>query len=230
MVFVMRKLDRTPHRLGDKLRALRNGQAVTMDMLVRHTRIQRKYLEALERGDYASLPEPLYVRNFIRAYTRYLKADEHYFIELFDEECGQCDLVRPSLTPRQRLKSLSMMAWHRLAGILTVASVLLIFGSFVVNQFVKLTKAPDLFLMNPAADIVTNEAFIEIKGKVDADTSVLVNGVSTPVSEGDIFLFALALDEGINTVTVRATRRYSRPAVVERKVIYKPEVQPLSRQ
>lgn len=230
MVFVMRKLDRTPHRLGDKLRALRKGQAVTMDMLVRDTRIQRKYLEALERGDYGAMPEPLYARNFIRAYARYLKADENYFLELFDEECGRCDLVKPMQTPRQKLRSLGMLAWHRTLGILMVLLVLGGLGSYAGMQLVKLTTAPDLLLLNPASDIVTTEAFLRIEGRVDNDVSVFINGEATPISEGDKFVYDLALVEGMNTVEVRALRRYSRPAILERKVIYKPSAEIISRQ
>lgn len=229
MVFVMRKLDRSPNTLGEKLRALRNGQAVTMDMMVRHTRVQRKYLEALERGDYAVLPEPLYTRNFIRAYARYLNADEHYFLELFDEECGRCDLPRTMITPRQRLKSLTMMAWHRLLGIGAVLVVISFLGLYIFNQFSTLTSPPDLLILNPASDIVTSDAFLKIEGRVEDDTSILINNTPIPIVGEDRFIFELPLEEGMNEVRIEAKRRYSRSAVVERRVIYKPEALPISR-
>ena len=95
MVFVMRKLDRVPQTLGEKLRALRRGQAVSLIMLEETTHIQRRYLEALERGRYDELPEPLYTRNFIKAYARVLGADETYFLELYEQESGRMDLLAP---------------------------------------------------------------------------------------------------------------------------------------
>ena len=104
MVFVMRKLDRVPQTLAEKLRALRRGQAVSLVMLEETTHIQRRYLEALEKGFYDELPEPLYTRNFIRAYARALGADETYFLELYEEESGRADLLAPHRLPRERVR------------------------------------------------------------------------------------------------------------------------------
>lgn len=220
MVFVMRKLDRTPGTLGEKLRELRRGQAITMDMLVRDTRIQRNYLVALERGDYLSLPEPLYTRNFIRAYARYLGADEQYFIELYEEECGRCDLMEPSMMPRQKVRKASFFAGWRMVVAGLAASLVLSLTSYIGWQFYQITTPPEITLHSPQENTVVDEPVVLIEGSVDKSTSVKIDGEHIPLQENGMFSYELPLVEGINTVSVEASKRYSKKRVIERMVVY----------
>ena len=224
MVFVKRALEGEAQTLGERLRLLRRTQAVTMDMLVEATRIQRRYLEALEWGRYHELPDPLYTRNFIRAYARFLGADETYFLELFAQEIRRSDLLAPHRLPRSRAKKLLFFSVPQFAtSILTVAFLL---GglSWIFFQVRAVFLPPDVVVSFPSEEMVVQEPFIRVEGVVrDLNASVRVEGVEVPLSPKGEFSYEVALLRGVNTIFVQARSRYSSDAEIARKVVYYPD-------
>lgn len=61
--------------LGEKLRQTREEQGLSLADVEERTRIRRDLLEALENEDYSRLPEPVYVRGFVRGYAAALGLD-----------------------------------------------------------------------------------------------------------------------------------------------------------
>jgi len=61
---------------GEQLRAAREAHGVTLAEIGTRTRVPLRHLEALEVGDYASLPSPTYAVGFAKAYARAAGADE----------------------------------------------------------------------------------------------------------------------------------------------------------
>ena len=222
MVFVMRKLDRDPQTLGEKLRALRRGQAVSMDTMERTTHIQRNYLLALEKGDYAALPEPLYTRNFIRSYARVLHADENYFLELYMEECGRCDLVEPLRNPRQRMRRMKLFVWNRFAAFAFFGVVMTALLGYLGFEVTSITAPPELLIFSPTEASLSHEAHIVIEGIVEREASVFVNGEQIAVHEDRTFSYTVDLEKGLNIIQIEAERRYSRRAILERTVVFEP--------
>jgi cytoskeletal protein RodZ len=221
MVFVMRKLDRTPATLGEKLRGLRRGQAVTLEMLVARTQIQKKYLQALEKGAYESLPEPLYTRQFVRMYASVLGADVKYFLELYDEECGRCDLLAPMQAPRQRLRKHFLMSWNLLSGYIFIGLAILGIFIYIISQMAGVFLAPSLTIEDPSeAYVITSQATVPIRGTVEDGGTVLINGQTVPTNEQNQFSVDVPLERGINKVIIEAIRRYSAHTKVERTVLY----------
>lgn len=218
----MRKLDRIPQTLGDKLRALRRGQAVSLDMIESRTNIQKKYLIALERGQYDELPAPLYTRNFIRAYARELHADEGYFIELYEEECGRCDLVDPMRMPRQRVRRgrfFVLNNFFKFASVLSIASVIFIYLGFQIHAII---APPNVVLFSPANEIVTENAEVLVEGLVEDESTVFVNGEQVVINADRTFQQSVDLHKGVNVIVIEAQRRYSRRYHEERTIIFDP--------
>ncbi|GAC1650954.1 MAG: hypothetical protein NVS4B8_25560 [Herpetosiphon sp.] len=58
--------------LGQRLRTSREERGMSMAEAANTTRILPRYLQALERGDYQSLPGDVYARGFIRNYAQLL--------------------------------------------------------------------------------------------------------------------------------------------------------------
>lgn len=220
MVFVKRQLDSIPQTLGEKLRALRRGQAVSMDMMEKETQIQRKYLEALERGRYEDLPEPIYTRNFIRAYARSLKADESYFLELYEEECGLCDLVEPMQTPRQKVRSIKFLVWNKFVKFGLLAIVAIVFLGYLGLQVQKIISPPEVVIFSPVDSSVTDKAQVLVEGLVEDESTVTINGTQVVVNPDNTFSELIDLDKGLNVIVVEAERRYSKKAIVVRRVIF----------
>lgn len=60
---------------GARLRAAREAQGLTLDAVAARTRLPVKHIEALEAGDAAALPEPFYVRSFLKKYAEVVGLD-----------------------------------------------------------------------------------------------------------------------------------------------------------
>lgn len=224
MGFVMRKLDRVPKTLGEKLRALRRGKGVTLDIVERDTHIQRRYLEALEHGRYEELPEPMYARNFIRAYARVLEADEQYFIELYEEECGRCDLLTPMRLPRQRVRKGSLFNLPRAVTTALITSAMLVVVGYFVWQVTELTRPPEVVLYAPTDGMATVDALLPVRGEVlKGEVTLTINDEPVVVNADNTFARTVDLERGLNVIKVEAKRRYSRTAVVYRRVVFEPE-------
>jgi cytoskeletal protein RodZ len=61
--------------LGQYLRRERESRSVSLEELSKGTRISPPILEALERGDFGSLPQREFIPGFLRGYARHLGLD-----------------------------------------------------------------------------------------------------------------------------------------------------------
>ncbi len=89
--------DLNPPSVGSRLAAEREAQGRSLEDVAAVTRIPLRHLQAIDAGDYASLPSPTYAMGFVRAYGRTLGLDE---VALAAQVREDMDLPpRPSLTP-----------------------------------------------------------------------------------------------------------------------------------
>ena len=98
--------DRHVHKLGEVLRAAREGKGVDLARVERETKIRERYLSALERGEYRELPGPVYTKGFLRNYGAYLGLDPEYLIDLYRIETrGASPAQRPRADAAARGRS-----------------------------------------------------------------------------------------------------------------------------
>lgn len=72
--------------LGIWLRRSREARKQDLDDVVRALRIRRRYLQALEMGDYDALPGPIQARGFLRNYARFLGLSVEDVLARYDAE------------------------------------------------------------------------------------------------------------------------------------------------
>ena len=61
--------------IGHLLQHARRKRGVSLEDAEQATRIRKDYLEKLESDDHTTMPEPIYVRGFVKAYANYLGLD-----------------------------------------------------------------------------------------------------------------------------------------------------------
>ena len=64
-----------PSGIGETLRRERERQRLSLDDIVRRTRIPMRHLEAIEGQDFEGLPGLVFTRNFVRQYAEALQID-----------------------------------------------------------------------------------------------------------------------------------------------------------
>jgi len=79
-------IERPPERLGARLKLAREGAGLSLSDLAKKTHVRRAYLEALEEGRYAELPEDVYARNFVRLFAQALDLQVAPLLEIYQRE------------------------------------------------------------------------------------------------------------------------------------------------
>jgi len=75
-------------RVGEKLRAAREAQGLTIDEIANSTRIPKRHLTMIENGGYDGLPAPTYSAGFIKSWARRLGLDGQALADQFRVEMG----------------------------------------------------------------------------------------------------------------------------------------------
>jgi cytoskeleton protein RodZ len=71
-------------QFGEELRSERERRGISLEMLCARTKVNRRHLDALERGDYQALPGGVFRRGFVRAYLGSLGLEEQLWMARFD--------------------------------------------------------------------------------------------------------------------------------------------------
>jgi len=74
--------------IGDNLRQARLNKNISLDELQQKTKIQKRYLEAIEKGAFDLLPGDYYVRTFIRQYAEVVGGNGDRLVAIYDGEAS----------------------------------------------------------------------------------------------------------------------------------------------
>lgn len=75
--------------LGGLLKKAREQRGLTLDDVQDATKIRKRYLEAIESGDYKVLPGSFYVRAFVKTYAETVGLDAEEVLRLYHRELPQ---------------------------------------------------------------------------------------------------------------------------------------------
>ena len=75
--------------IGQRLKAEREEQRLTLEKVFEATRIRVQYLQALEEDDLSSMPSPVQARGYLRNYAEYLGLDVEQMLHELREVNGQ---------------------------------------------------------------------------------------------------------------------------------------------
>lgn len=82
---------------GQQLAAAREAQGLTVEEVVRHTKLSTRQVLALEADAYDRLPGPVFVRGFIRNYARHLQLDPVPLLARLDSPSGAGAMARSAV-------------------------------------------------------------------------------------------------------------------------------------
>lgn len=173
---------------GDRLRAERERQKLTLDHVAGQTRIPKRHLEAIEAGDFTNLPARTYAVGFARTYARTLGLDDKAIVNQVRGELGVEDprdryASRQSLEPGDPARVPSRgLVFFSIAAIL-----LLLVGGFM---FYRTFFAPGA---GPGS-ILTAERQAEQEAGAAAQQAAAQSAEAAPTAAGEVVFTALEDD------------------------------------
>ncbi len=120
--------------VSEQFKLAREQQQLDIHQVAEITKIKTDHIRALESGEFAVFPAPVYIKGFARTYATMLKLDVPRVLAELDTELSRDERFRdhPPLTntPRSPLDyvmlQLSRLNWRVVIGILLAAAVILI--------------------------------------------------------------------------------------------------------
>jgi len=217
-------------RLGDALREKREQMGVTLPQAAEDTRIREKFLQALESGDYQSLPGTVYTKGFLRNYAHYLNVDPEEMLALYTGERGGTEPLRSFAPMRPLVKRSFIFTPTVLVPVVVLAGILLFVG-YVYYQFTNFAVAPHVDITDPPGDAVSQVAEYTVKGKTNPDGRITVRvspGLDTlndihPARDGT-FSVVVPLKPGNNHVEVQVLDPSGKLAQASRTIQLTPPV------
>ncbi|QYR19711.1 helix-turn-helix domain-containing protein [Paenibacillus sp. sptzw28] len=102
--------------LGALLRKAREQRGLSLDDIQELTKIRKRYLEAIEEGNYKVLPGSFYVRAFVKNYSESVGLDAEEVLRLYQKEIPSPvpeQVAEPVQRPRRTQSRSSSDAWSR---------------------------------------------------------------------------------------------------------------------
>ncbi len=163
-------------KVGAILRAAREAKGVTLAKAEQATRIRHKHLAALEEGTPADLPEPVFVKGFLRNYARYLGLNPNEVLDLYRTEfwpkTKDVADVEPEVEP---LRSPSRLT----PALLTVALAVVVFGLVMYYLYWQSIQPP----LAPTPTIVLQLSTPTPTPPVTVTVGVVATRVPTPAAQ-----------------------------------------------
>ncbi|GGG11818.1 RodZ domain-containing protein [Paenibacillus abyssi] len=126
--------------LGELLKKARNERGLSLENIEEMTKIRKRYLEAIEEGDYKVLPGNFYVRAFVKNYAETVGLDAEEVLRLYNNEIPSVPneaKLEPMMKPR-RSSARTSDRWSKWGFTLLMWSFLILIGviiyTFAINR------------------------------------------------------------------------------------------------
>ncbi len=211
--------------LNEKFARARLEQSMSLDTAEKFTGVARKYLEAIEGGDYHILPGEVYAENFIKKYALFLGLDTDPILQEYRRE--------RRITKNSSLKKQEKNCYRALCGVerrdfistptimrLVLGSMsLLIFFIYLGFRVHSSLRPPDLVVFQPQKDIMIEDVTLDVLGKTEPEAEVWINNRPIFIDPTGYFKEKVELTLGLNALVISAQKKHSEKSILSRKVL-----------
>jgi len=209
--------------VGERLAQERIRRRLTIEEVSKATKIQSKFLLALEKGEYTKLPSMAYIQGFIKNYTEYLGLPTKEILIVFRREFNEKEYQR-RLQGSLRKPQTSRFAGFRLQTT-TIAVILGLFFicGFILYQYRFAFTDPSLTISVPKENAKIHAQAVVIIGKTDPNAVITINDTPAYVDSDGNFQKAVQVFAGNTIITVKAVNRFKRKSTGIRHILVVPQ-------
>ncbi|WP_257351474.1 helix-turn-helix domain-containing protein [Pseudalkalibacillus decolorationis] len=142
--------------LGQRLKEARLENNYTMEELQEITKIQKRYLQALEEGDYSVLPGAFYARAFTKNYAEAVGLDPEELFEQYSQDLPASNEQQTDFVPRASRTNSNVPKENKLLKVFPFVLTILLLGAVLVGLYWLITNNSDDTAQEPNKDVVEN--------------------------------------------------------------------------
>ena len=188
---------------GEILKAGRNEKGWTIAELSGRTKIQERFIKALENSDLAKLPAMPFVNGFLRTISAELDLKPEGIVAIFRRDFGEDD--RGKVIPNALEKKDKGFRWAPSTSIAIGIFAMILMG------------VPSLEIFQPQDQAVVSLE-IAIEGRTDPTALVAINGQKIKKNRNGTFSQMVNLSEGVQIISITATGQNGKTTEVTRTV------------
>lgn len=201
--------------VGTILRNQRKNKKLTLDDVEKRIRIRKRYLSALERGEWGEFESKIYITGLIKNYAKFLDLDEENMIAYFRRDYEQKEETKfkerthdSYFRPRTRFFILGIVSF-----------ILIIFASYFGYQTYLFLTPPTVKILKPVERIFRARDKITIVGQTSPDSTIRIFDTRVFQNEEGIFTYDLPLQEGLNTIRIEVIGANGKQTVLTEEFI-----------
>jgi len=179
----------------------------------KNTKIQVKYLEYLENGEYNMLPPDVYARGFIRSYASYLGINENTLVKLYEREKGIERNIKKRKDKNSSWESINFSGLVITPKYIAAAAVIILAVAglaYFYGELKSFIAIPRLLIYSPQDGSVAGDNPIQVSGLTEKGAQVFINDQKVNVKENGEFSENVILQSGLNSITVKAVNKFEK--------------------
>lgn len=209
--------------LGERLRIKRKELGLSVNKVSEDLKIRPEFIESIENDDFKSFKSEVYIKGFIRSYSKYLGLDENTFLSIYrrDIEVLHSKTENSKLSDNNSGKSTRINITREKIKYFYLFFTLVILFCITLSIVNKAFEPPKIKLTYPITAFENTENAIDyldktirFNGEISPNTVLKINGISYPQKPDNTFeseLFPITeqenvfIFEAISNVGVKST-------------------------
>lgn len=191
------------------MRAIRAELGFSFEEVAERTGIIPKYLQALEMGDFAALPEPVYVAGFLKSLGQLYAISAPELISQFNRERVLC-IERATQTQKGGWAVVLVGGISKRVALFGGLACVLVVLLFLGFQIWMVGGVPDLVVHKPVSGDVYPTGMVEVVGKASPGSEVSFNNQTVFAGNDGTFSGTISFLSGAQALQVTARSRFGK--------------------
>ncbi|GAB4163610.1 MAG: helix-turn-helix domain-containing protein [Candidatus Dojkabacteria bacterium] len=196
---------------GKILKERRLALGYSLQKISEETKIQKKYLEQIERDENGTKESVVFINGFIKIYAGYLGLDVEKVSALYrrsiKEGLAQTKVQKSVIAKVPFKEQFQKLITPQNVVFTLIALFIIGIGGYLSVQFYNFQRPPLLNINAPQNNSEVTETKLEVKGTTEPETLIKINGETINVNSNLTFKTEISLKEGTNTITITATKQ-----------------------
>jgi len=203
--------------VGKILQEARRRKGWELEDVSRILKIQTRFLEALEKGDWQAFDSAAHLRGFLKNYASFLDLKVDEVLAFWRREYEPLGEERPALPPQPLTLPRVVLTPGLVVTALSGLFILLFLG-YLGWRYLAFAGPPELTVINPSEGLTIREREVEIWGTTNQDAVLTINGQRLILNEDGSFSTKVSLNAGLNVLNFVAVNKLGRQRQVSRQV------------